>query len=219
MPIAGCMLLAACGGTSEPTSTSAEQTSRSAPPTVSPSDLERLLLPEPDVESLMGATDLTAHGTDTKLRATEVDPSDCTSAMGPASIEAYGGSNWIATRAQHLQSEKPMQLKVQQAVVSFETPDAADEFYSRAIDNWTSCVGRYVTYRGENSDRGWTLGDVGETDGVATLAAHLEGGDGWECQRGLTTKSNVIVDVRVCARGVGDKGARVAEAIAARIGA
>jgi hypothetical protein len=44
-----------------------------------------------------------------------------------------------------------------------------------------------------------------------------EGGNGWNCQRALTVRNNVAVDVMACSSGQGDFAVNIARQIANKV--
>lgn len=45
----------------------------------------------------------------------------------------------------------------------------------------------------------WTVGAVTDDNGTLSTSQVQEGGDGWTCQRALTVRNNVAVDIVACA--------------------
>lgn len=45
----------------------------------------------------------------------------------------------------------------------------------------------------------WSVGDVTDDNGMLTSSQVQKGGDDWSCQRALTVRNNLAIDVVTCA--------------------
>ena len=64
----------------------------------------------------------------------------------------------------------------------------------------------------------WTVADTSNQDGILTTSKVQEGGDGWTCQRALTVRNNVAIDIVTCGYTQPSAvAAGVAQQIAARV--
>jgi hypothetical protein len=59
---------------------------------------------------------------------------------------------------------------------------------------------------------------VNKVSGTLSISEAQEGGDGWSCQRALTVRNNVAIDVLTCASPLaGGSAVDIAEQIAAKV--
>jgi serine/threonine-protein kinase len=109
--------------------------------------------------------------------------------------------------------------KVAQAVASFPDPGAAKAFFDKESAAWSSCQSTHMTWSyGSNSaevDVGVPamIGDMMTLKLVATSSTLA----GQQCERVMTLRGNVIVDVRACSPTIGSGGLSIASDIAAKI--
>jgi hypothetical protein len=67
-------------------------------------------------------------------------------------------------------------------------------------------------------DKVWTVGPIANTNGTLSTTRTLEGGNGWACQRALTVRNNVAIDVAACSANPADAAVNIADQIAAKVG-
>lgn len=216
----GCLSLAGCAATVAGTATP----SRPGPLTTDQS-LPAVLLSAGDVE--------TAMGSDAMVVTAEVDrPWDdsahlagqsagCPAVAGAAQRASYDGSGWTSLRAQVLR-EPPAAPDwshfATQAVVLFPTAAAAADFYTRSIGGWTDCDERELSYAQQPApEQVWSVGPAVSERDMLTVSRTQRSPQQWSCQRALTVRANVAVDVEACAldgptdaaaviaRGIGDR--------------
>jgi PknH-like protein len=58
------------------------------------------------------------------------------------------------------------------------------------------------------------VGAVSNTNGTLNARSTQDGANGWNCQRALTVRNNVGVDVAACSYNQGDFGINIAHQIA-----
>lgn len=185
------------------------------PPVVDAAGLPGLLLPADLVNQRMNTTGMTADPPFAKLLPGSVTPAHCTGAWGPAYEATYQGSGYTGLAIQGF-FQPPIQMV--QAVVSFPDAGAAKAFYDRQVADWNECKSTHIRYEG---------GGVTEADlGVPSMAAGImtlllvpttAKTAGQQCERDMTLRSNVIVDVRACSPTVGSAGFSIANEIAEKI--
>jgi hypothetical protein len=147
-----------------------------------------------------------------------VDPFDCTGAVVPGIEAAYVGSDYTGFVAQNLISDD-QKFKVIQAIASFATPEDAQAFVDRQVSAWKQCTYTDVTATVvDGAADQLTTGTVGESDDIASLLIFPPGGGaGRNCERAITPRNNVVVDLRVCADSVGSAGRTLAGDIGEKI--
>lgn len=223
---AGCSTAAQPAG--QPPATSPPPSSAAAAP-VPVAALEGLLLAPDELNQLLRTVQLSAEKTQTTMVDGDVAEPQCASAWRNAWQSAYEGSGWLAVRNQYLgNGDHPevlgdnMENKVFQSVVSFPLAVDANAFYAKQATAWKACNGRKV----DEHDKGdpptphdlWVLGEANDHDGLLTMPASDDNSDnGWSCQRALTIRNNVAVDVLACRSHPTDQGEAVASAIAAKV--
>jgi hypothetical protein len=223
VPIAGiCVLAAACGGNAEKAPPAPTTTTTTSPPLVAVRALDRLLLAPADINTAMGAKDMSVAVSYSKM--SDVTPElsdnakDCQMVVLPAQFPVYTDSRWTAMRGQSLHERgesSEFKHTVDQAVVSFPTTADAAAFYNVSTQRWNACANRNYTRtpKGE-SPRAWSTQAPANVNGMLSIRRPEEGGNGWNCQRALTVRNNVAVDVLACSFTEGDFAVNVAQLIA-----
>ena len=151
-----------------------------------------------------------------------ITPANCAGAWAPADNATYAGSGFTALAGQVVQEQPKAYHKVIQAVVSFPDANAAKAFYDKQTADWNSCKFQHITtqFTGSSDTTGAKIGVSGETDGTLSLLILIDdipGAPKMQCQRGLTARQNVIVDVRACSPSVGSAGWTLARDIGEKI--
>ncbi len=84
----------------------------------------------------------------------------------------------------------------------------AAKFYQRASDRFHQCANRTLNVREVNVPNSGAafemVGQVSEKDGIISTSLLWEGGDGRNCQRGVSVRNNVVIDVSDCGYNVPD---------------
>ncbi len=188
-------------------------------PTIAPERLVSMLLTSPQINTMMGATNMQAG----KLGQSPAEPSaqlskpECDGALYPGETPTYDGSGY--TKLNYLVLAEPGDSSdhfVDQDVAAFPSADLASAFVQTSAGQWKSCAGQNVTltYKNGNTYR-WTFGNlIGDPPKISQLDTQ-EDGSGWACQRVLSAVSNVVIDVRACGFHITDEGSRIADQIAA----
>ncbi|HET6733038.1 sensor domain-containing protein [Mycobacterium sp.] len=182
------------------------------PPTVAASALDGLLLDPAEINSAMGATEMTVSETSKQMWDSSGEISDraCVPVYGAAEYDVYTGTGFSAVRYMSLQEpgDDPPHF-AEQAVVAFPDGDDAAKFFADSEENWAGCADRRYTLRlpDYDVDTLWTVGQVSTTDGILTASMLMEDGDGWGCHRAMTVGSNVVIDVTICGYNEADEAA------------
>lgn len=206
--------------TAPPTIAPPAPTTTPAPPAVPVSALPGMLADPASVATTVGAAAMTVvpdSHPDAMWRA-NVDNPNCLGVYHPAEEPVYQGSRWTATQGQSLrEAGTTSRHTVIQAVVSFPTAQAATAFATQQEGDWTRCLGRSITATyPKNGSETFSVTTVNNRGGVLTAVLTEEGASGWGCQRAMTTRSNVVVDVAACGFAPTDQAARIATQIAGR---
>ena len=209
------VLLALAGGRDSTSQAGSPKTT----PTVAPERVGSILLTAPQINTIMGASNMQPG----KLGQAPADPSarlskaECNGALYPGETPTYNGSGY--TTLNYLVLSEPGDTNnhfVDQDVAAFPSTDLARNFVKTSADQWKSCAGQVVTVTYDNGNTyRWTFGDViGDAPKISQLDTQEDGG-GWACQHVLRAVSNVVIDVKACAYQVTDQASRIVDAIAA----
>jgi hypothetical protein len=106
-----------------------------------------------------------------------------------------------------------------QAVVAFPSARDANAFYDASAQGWPACSERrYSDVNPNPPDTVWTVSDITKDNGTLITTQVQEGGDGWTCQRALTVRNNVAVDIVTCTYSqFGAPAVDIAAQIAAKV--
>lgn len=216
-----CVLAAACS-VNNPFAPATS--SSSPPPVVAVSDLDGLLLSVEQINTAMHATGMTVAKSNTDLSddSPDISPKNCLPVYSNTEDAAYSGSGYTAVREQVLHQpgdvgQSTVTEVADQAVVAFPAATDAAKFFTASTTQWQSCANRqFQDTKGGTSDT-WTVGAVSNTNNTLSVTKTQEDANGWHCQRGLTVRNNVAVDIETCSYSQGDFGVDIANQIAAKI--
>ena len=209
---------------SQPSTTSTTTAPTTTTPTTAPpvaeAALDGLLLSPDQINTAMGATGMVV----TQPWNTLIDvgfnspssPPECLPLGGAAEAAVYAGSGWTAVRGQSLEEPAPDHHHVDQGVVLFPSAQAAAAFVSASTQSWPACANRSYTDNVHNLQ--WSVGPVSTTNGILSAITTLQTpANGWACQRALTARNNVVIDVAGCSYHTTEQGVSIADQIAAKV--
>ena len=188
---------------------------RGAPATnVAAPALRAILLPDTQIAEISGSPGLTlaADGAELLDYSNEVSDAMCLSAWAPAQQPDYADSNVIGAAVQVVRalSAQPWQDGVIQAAVALSSPSEISLFMQHQQRRWAACAGAGpVTVAGADGQaQSWTFDQPANSAGLITMASTMAGGP--TCQRGITARGNVVIDMRQCrSQGQNDVAALV----------
>jgi hypothetical protein len=192
---------------------------------VAVSALDGLLLDAGQVDSALGATSMTVWFNAKGMWDWSPGVSDkkCLAIDGPAQDKVYADTRWTAMRGQRLDdsvddSKKRKNYAIQ-AVVAFPSAHDTNAFYDSSAQSWSACSNRrYSDATPNQPDTVWTVSDITKDNGMLSTWQIQEGGDGWTCQRALTVRNNVAIDIVTCAYSQsGSPAVDIAQQIAAKV--
>jgi hypothetical protein len=201
---------------------------KSGPATLNPvavSALDGLLLSADQVNGALGATSVKVWMNAKGMWnwSSGVSDKNCLAIDGPAQEKVYAGTGWTAMRGQRLDdsvddSKKRTHYAIQ-AVVAYPSAHDANGFYDASVQSWSNCSNRRFSDVAANQpDTVWTVAGITKDNGMLSTSEVQEGGDGWTCQRALTVRNNVAIDVVSCAYSqVGAPATDIAAQIAAKV--
>jgi PknH-like extracellular domain len=212
-----CILAVGCSGGSN----QGTKTSTTAPP-IAAGALDALLLSPADINTAMGATAMTSPETNTHMvdGSSDVADQDCRVFDEAAETFAYAGSGWTAVRRQDFQEPgDDVAHVVFQVVVSFPSATFAAAFFDASTHRWPACANRkYNVMQPGKLDWIYAVGPISNMAGMLSTTTTLEGGNGWACQRALTVRNNVAVDVLACSLNLpADTAVNIAQKIATKV--
>jgi hypothetical protein len=184
-------------------------------PDLTGAQLADLLLDVAQVDQIMGASTMTVFRTYDQMPGDDGTYSDpaCAGALFNTVEAGYKGSGYVATRGSQL-SDAGGEHYVDQGVVAFGNGANARKFLATSQDSWHRCVAKHVTYEAKNDNPNtWTIRAPVTTGGITAAVVDEEGGDGYACARGITAKSNVVIDISACSHDIADQGVTVASTI------
>ncbi|HTY33563.1 sensor domain-containing protein [Mycobacterium sp.] len=155
--------------------------------------------------------------------SSSISDKDCLPLDGPAQDNVYAGSGWTAIRGQRLDDSvddsKTRNHYAIQAVVAYPSARDANAFYDSSAQSWSACANRRFSDLPEGKPPVvWTVAGINKVSGTLSTSEVQEGGDGWSCQRALTVRNNVAIDVLACAAPLAAGPAvDIAEQIAAKV--
>lgn len=230
------ILVSACAGNRE----SSENSSGTTPATRAPvaeAALEGLLLTSAEIDTAMGVAGMSPKEKIDKLSDNSTKkwpqgwkwPAECMYAYGPAEASVYGGNAAVRYRDETAPTSTPgigeMDPEVAQAVVLFPSTAEANAFFAASAKAWPACSDHQFTTPGdsESPEVHWKVGALSTANAklstpVTVYMAQGANSIGGTCQRVLTVRNNVAIDVSACAgKDPGDVGVKIADQIAGKV--
>ncbi|WP_123027305.1 sensor domain-containing protein [Mycolicibacterium stellerae] len=203
------MLCAGCAQTvnGDPRSIAAAD---GAAPAVAPADLGTLLLSDAEMSDAIAVPGLVSHDPYQELTPPQgesySDPS-CAGALFNTMYTAYDGIDYtgMVGRKVGAPGDEWGLTDTDQGVVSFRSADEASRYVVRTQLDWDRCSDKRVSVSENKDDKlpqTYTVGFPTVTDEIPTLLISPEAGDGYLCERAIASRSNVVIDVYVCADDV-----------------
>ena len=140
----------------------------------------------------------------------QVAPAQCVSAWGPGEQQSYAGSGYTGVQTQVLANAGgagPTHV-VNQTVVSFPASADAKQYLTRAAASWVDCANRDIDYKEASGDhKPWTLGKPAIDPKKTVIEVTQAAKDGSSaCERAITMKTNIVIDVLTCTAGADPTG-------------
>ncbi|MBW8711004.1 MAG: sensor domain-containing protein, partial [Mycobacterium sp.] len=166
-----CILTAGCSSSNQGSKTSTTRstaTTTTAPP-LADTALPALLLSPEQVNTAMGATEMTITKTHFAMSddSATIEPKECLAVDGSAQAQVYASSGYTAERDQTLQEGDNFTHYVQQAVVLFPSAKQAGAFFTVSAQQWPAC--RQYTHTQSGSL--WAVGRISNTNGTLSTTA------------------------------------------------
>lgn len=210
-------------------------------PTIGQAALANLLLSPAEVDTTLGLTGTASVNKIDKLQddaefrqlfpAGWKFPDECIYATNPAMASVYAGSGNTAVSGEHDSVSPPPgsndpKPEVRQAEVLFPSANEANAFFTTSAQRWPACANRALTPPGtDNLIANFAVGPVANANGILTTTVNVKLGNpdpggaplNVSCQRALTVRGNVAIDVNGCRTNPGDLAVNVANQIAGKI--
>jgi hypothetical protein len=201
-----CMATAGCTDVVNGTPVAADKNGPIVSDPVSVGALDGLLLDVSQINSELGATSMKVWYNAKAMWdwSKNVSDKNCLAIDGAAQDKVYAGTGWTAMRGQRLDdsvddSKKRKHYAIQ-AVVAFPSAHDASAFFDASVQSWNSCSKRRFSDVAQGQpDTVWTVAGVNNDNGTLGTSQVQEGGDGWACQRALTVRNNIAIDIVTCA--------------------
>ncbi|OBJ30671.1 sensor domain-containing protein [Mycobacterium colombiense] len=219
-----CALTAGCttvvGGRASPADTS-------GPPPQTPlsaAALDGLLLDKDQINSLLSAGMRLRYGVQEMWDwSSTFSDKSCLAMDGPAQAAVYADSGWTAMRGQRFDDnfDDPAVRNDSaiQAVIAFPSARKANTFYDASVRRWFACANRKFSERPTGKPEiVWAVGEAHKVGGTLSTSEVEDSSDGWTCQRALTARNNVVIDVATCGSFLpGGSAVDLAQQIAAKV--
>jgi hypothetical protein len=176
-------------------------------PKVAPADLAKLLLSDKQVSDIVGVAGLVRFDPYDKIQPpggeTYSEPR-CAEAVFNTEWPSYDGSGYTGVAGQKVGEpvEQPAH-SVDEAVVAFPDANAATRFVIRASVEFDRCADVHFSFTmppPKSETDYYTIGFPKTVGDITTVVNLAEGSDGYACARGITSRSNVVIDVHLCAK-------------------
>nr|WP_231984130.1 sensor domain-containing protein [Mycobacterium sp. E342] len=220
-----CALTAGCttvvGGSAAPADTRGPLTQ--AP--VAVTALDGLLLDDRKINDILGAGMRIRYRTQEMWDSSQTfSDQSCLAMAGPAQQAVYADTGWIAVRGERLDDSfddpKVRNDSVNQAVIAYPAARQANAFYGASVRRWSACANRrFIDHPPGQAEIAWAVADSHQVGGTLSTSEEQEGSqDGWRCQRALTVRNNVVIDVAACGSFLpGSSAVDLAQQIAAAV--
>lgn len=209
-------------GAAAPNASPTQHSASPAPAATMPlSALPGLRLDVATINSIEGATNIAPRAEVTNDAAAYLggdnDHPECGEIHGVALQKDLDNSGYLAVRTQALQDPRQTDHVIDDAAVYFSSAKAANDFVAKQAQAWPKCNGATLhpaPAPGESPSI-WMVGTAANHDGMLTVTNTEEGAEGWQCQRALTARNNVVIDVRDC--GMTPQAVTIATRMADRV--
>ncbi|ORA98054.1 hypothetical protein BST30_26290 [Mycobacterium mantenii] len=202
-------------------------------PSVTAEGLQSLVLTGEDVGGLIKAPGMYVNKTWTQTHELQpgdsLDPPDCTEAVFNGLTASYRDSGYRAIYGVDLgQHTNGFPHGVSEFVATFDNAAAAKNFVTSAVNQINGCAGKQLTYSHGGVSGIYTIGTPVQTGPVTSVGSTLGivhdngrttdvGSQHTSALRALAAKANVVVDVDVIGRDLGDDATTIVQDILGRI--
>jgi hypothetical protein len=234
------VLVAACGSDNKSSPASSTTTTTTTRPPVAQAALPNLLLTPAEIDSALGLTGTTSKKKIDKLPDDTTDqqwpqgwkfPAECIYAFAPGEATVYAGSGYTAASGEDDSVSLPPgsndpDPEVTQVVALFPSANEANAFFTASSQRWPACANRQFTTPGDadNPTIDWKVGPFSNANSTlsTTMSATLTkpGSNSTiniPCQRALTVRNNIAIDVAGCRNEPADLAVKVVKQIGDKV--
>lgn len=206
---------------SKPSTPKPTTPSAAAQGNVDPAALRNFLLPAPEVDALLKTSGMVPTSVVSVMAVDGVaEPVRCMGVWAALHRSTYAVAPTTGVAAQSVAEEPKPFHRVIQGAVSFPDAAAAQAFVDLQTQQWGECQSRAIdiTYGSdvEHVEIGPVVKD-GDMLTVVTIPRLSPDAPKVTCERAMTARRNVVVDIRACAPSEERFGASVAREIAANL--
>lgn len=218
-----CVLTAGCTKIVTGTAALADKPGPGSQTPLDVSALDGLLLDVSQIDAALGATSMKVLFEAKSLWdwSASINDKSCLAVDGPAQANVYADSGWTAMSGQRMDDSvegKDRNHYIIQAVVAFRSAQDAASFYNSQIQSWSTCTNRqYHDINQGKPDTIWSVAAITKDNGTLSTQQVQEGGSGWSCDRALTVRNNISIDIVTCANSQSNAAVDVALQIAAKV--
>jgi PknH-like extracellular domain len=237
---AAALLAAGCDSNGGGTGTTSETktTTTASKQALAPAALADLLLGPADIDSALGVTGWRTDKASDSLQEDQTVglgpagyrfPEECLFVIGPGLAPVYASSGSSTVRSERVAAPSAgpngANFNANQFVVLFPSAQQANAFFTTSSQRWPSCANRQETIPARDAGSPgvqWKVGPVSSANGVlsATVFISLTKNDETKsqtCQRALTVRNNVAIDVSGCRENPEGMGVTIANQIADKV--
>lgn len=195
----------------------------SAPEATMPlSALPGVLLDVATLNTMLGATNLVPRAdvlqNDTKaFSGGDNDHPECGGVHNAVLQRELDNSGYVAVRIQAVSDPHLTENILDDGAIYYPTAKAANDFVAKQAQAWPKCNGVTLHPDPALNDGIWTVGTVANRGGMLSVISTQEGAEGWQCQRALTARNNVVIDVNSCGFNRTDQAIAIATRMADRV--
>ena len=237
------LLVAGCGSdnksspASSSTTTTTTTTTPSKPP-VAQAALGTFLLNPAELDGVMSSTGMASQEKFDKPQDDNAKqhwpqnwtwPAECLYALGPAEGPVITDAKYTAISGDDSVAPLPpgstdINPEVTQAVLLFPSADEANAFFTTSSQNWPACADHQFTTPGDadTPELTWKVGPTSTANSTLTATLSMTGTKNgvthtMSCQRALTVRNNVAIDVSACRTDAADLGVKVVNLIGDKV--
>jgi PknH-like extracellular domain len=220
-----CALTVGCTSVVNGKAVPADKSGPVTEPPLSISALDGLLLDVGQINAALGAASMKVWFEARTMWdwSSSINDKNCLAVDGPAQAKVYADTGWSGIRGQRIDDSvdgsKNRSHYTIQAVISFPSAHDASAFYDSSGPSWSACSNRrFSDVNPGKPDTVWTVAGITKDSGMLSTSQVQEGGDGWACQRALTARNNIAIDIVTCSFDpVGGAAIDIATQIAAKV--
>ncbi|ORW93892.1 nuclease PIN [Mycobacterium sp. IEC1808] len=231
------ILAAACSSGGGGTASSSTTTTTPSKPPLAQAALPNLMLTPAEIDSAVGATGTTVgdkfdtlpDDSTTNYPQGYKFPAECLYIQHPGEAPVYAGSGNTAVHRERGTTPLPPNSndpdpEVTEVVVLFPSAKEASAFFTTSTQRWPDCANRQGTIPADadSPEIQWKVGAVSNANGVLSTTTNVSATKNGttlsqSCQRALTVRNNVVIDVDACRKDPGDLAVTVANQIAGKV--